>query len=80
MITKILLNKHTIGLILILLIVIFFKLWLGERECRKAAEVAVTAANKDYQELNFKYLSAKGEVITKTKTIHLNEDVWFSVS
>jgi len=73
MIAKVLLNKYTIGLILILLIAIFFKMWLSERSVRKEAERARDAANKDYQELNIKYVGAQGDLITKTKTIQLNE-------
>lgn len=73
MIAKVLLNKYTIGLFLILLIAIFFKMWLSERSVRKEAERARDAANKDYQELNIKYVGAQGDLITKTKTIQLNE-------
>lgn len=73
MIAKVLLNKYTIGLFLILLIAIFFKMWMSERSVRKEAERARDAANKDYQELNIKYVGAQGDLITKTKTIQLNE-------
>lgn len=73
MIAKVLLNKYTIGLFLILLIAIFFKMWMRERSVRKEAERARDAANKDYQELNIKYVGAQGDLITKTKTIQLNE-------
>lgn len=71
---KILTNKYTIGLILILIIVILFKLWLGERANRKEVELARDAANKDYHELNVKYIGVQGDLITKTKTIHLNDE------
>ncbi len=70
---RLLTNKYVIGVLLLIIIAVLVKLLLAERGNRINAETARDAANKDYMELNVKYRGVQGDLITKTRTIQLNE-------